>query len=464
MTGFNWMFRPRTTLPGRLPDPMESPFISGPMAGLVLRPWMDSLTLKSIAGFFMPLSRGWAAALEAGEDVARFVALTGNTARPAAIARALRDMAERTAAWQQAEVAWQQLFFGNDMASEAACIAAELARQESAERLMWGRGALMPLHMRHRFARTRWEIPTIDTVEARHGARLDGTVAPFAVPESVTVQASLPVQGAMSRIYWLRYPGADGRTAWARVYEPLDAVDPPTLIYLHGIAVENEMLRDFLDPINSLVRQGIRVIRSEAPSHGRRREPGWYAGETVMGRAPLGQIDLLPQWSADIAVLIDWSRRHGDGLTGIGGTSLGALTSQLLASASADWPARLRPDALLLVVTSGDIVATAFEGTLARSVGLQKQLHDHGWSHEQLIRWRPLLEPGPAIGLAPENIVMLLGNRDEVTPFSGGLALARRWNVPAENLFVRPQGHFSGALGLANDGAPLERFAALLKG
>jgi hypothetical protein len=64
--------------------------------------------------------------------------------------------------------------------------------------------------------------------------------------------------------------------------------------------------------------------------------------------------------------------------------------------------------------------------------------------------------------MSPKKVDMLLGSADRVTPFWGGIALAKRWKVPDTNLFIRKQGHFCGALGLSHDAAPLQRFADLL--
>ena len=86
----------------------------------------------------------------------------------------------------------------------------------------------------------------------------------------------------------------------------------------------------------------------------------------------------------------------------------------------------------------------------------------HTETVEKLARWLPLLEPREAPALDPERIVMLLGYSDDVTPSSGGLALARRWGLPEENLFARHQGHFSVSLGLLRDRAPLARLKEIL--
>ncbi|NIV50130.1 MAG: hypothetical protein GWN46_26755, partial [Gammaproteobacteria bacterium] len=44
------------------------------MAGLILRPAFDRLAVPAIARLYFPLSRAWAAALEAEGDVARLIA------------------------------------------------------------------------------------------------------------------------------------------------------------------------------------------------------------------------------------------------------------------------------------------------------------------------------------------------------------------------------------------------------
>jgi predicted alpha/beta hydrolase family esterase len=63
----------------------------------------------------------------------------------------------------------------------------------------------------------------------------------------------------------------------------------------------------------------------------------------------------------------------------------------------------------------------------------------------------------------PCRIVLLIGRHDNVTPYDGGQRLARNWQIPPENLFVRNQGHFSAAVGLEADPAPFRCMINLLK-
>jgi hypothetical protein len=123
----------------------------------------------------------------------------------------------------------------------------------------------------------------------------------------------------------------------------------------------------------------------------------------------------------------------------------------------------MRPDTMLLVGTTANVVDAATAGGLGRALGIGERLAALSWTPAALRRWGPLLEPLEPPVMTPDNIVMVIGTSDVVTPFDGGMALARRWNLPAENLFLRRQGHFSVALGLEHDAAPLRRLAAILR-
>jgi hypothetical protein len=146
----------------------------------------------------------------------------------------------------------------------------------------------------------------------------------------------------------------------------------------------------------------------------------------------------------------------------LGGVSLGALTSQLVAVAARGWPAALRPDALILIACSENLKDVAFNGSLASLIGLPARLAAQGWTEADMERYLPLMEPRGAPVVPPEKIVMVLGEADDLTPFEGGLALARRWQVPPANLFLRRQGHFSVAFDLARRPQPLDRLAEIL--
>ena len=57
---------------------------------------------------------------------------------------------------------------------------------------------------------------------------------------------------------------------------------------------------------------------------------------------------------------------------------------------------------------------------------------------------------------------MVLGREDTVTAFDEGRDLAERWKVPSENLYIRDQGHFSAAVGVIHDDAPVRRLYEMM--
>ena len=54
----------------------------------------------------------------------------------------------------------------------------------------------------------------------------------------------------------------------------------------------------------------------------------------------------------------------------VGGTSLGALASQLVASHCGNWPAAYRPDAVFLGTTTEDVGGLSFDSSIAKLVGV----------------------------------------------------------------------------------------------
>ena len=446
-----------------LPPPGDFPVLRGPLARLILRPYFDRASLYVISRWYMPLSRGWAAGVESGGAVESFAAATGLSANGGGMGRVLSALRDRQTTYEEASTRWEEAVFGPDDPGEAERTRREAARQNAAHRFMAGR---LGFHrVRTRLAQIRWDIRGKDAVEEAHGYRLADPATAFPAPAPTDVAVSRPVRGAYGLESWLRFPSPSARlgdTAWARVYEPDGVTDPATLIFLHGICMETEMWKGSVDAVTELTRAGVRVVRPEGPFHGRRRLPGFYGGEPAIGRGPVGLIELFEGWVAEAAVLIDWARSTSKGPVAIGGLSLGALTSQLAATAAVHWPDRLKPDAKFLVVTSGDILATAYSGALPSAVGLPAKLAEAGWEQSDLDRWLPLLQPSDISAVPPERTVMHLGRVDTVTPFDGGRSLAERWGVPDDNVFIYPGGHFSAPLSQYHDTRPLDRLVEVL--
>lgn len=457
----------------RLPNPAPVPVPGGLLGRLVLRPWLDAVILRAIVSGFLPLSRGWAAAREAGGSADAFRQFAPYDRRVSAgLARALRAIARRDRDYRQALAAWDHAFFGDGEVPDAELVAREGARRRTAHHLMAARGLLVPWIKR--FAPVRWQIADRASVSERHGARLDVS-ATFPAPPETKVDVSRKVRSTLGRRYWLRFRAPSPRLdedAWAHVYEPDGVSDPPNLITLHGIAMEPEMLKQINEPDFELVRRGFRVIRIGAPGHARRTPTGCYGGEIVMAQGPLGFIELFEAWVGEVAVVTGWLRQSSNAPASkapaskapvaVAGLSLGALTAQLVAAAAGGWPEHLRPDAVCLTATSGDVVETVLRGSVARALGAERVLGEHGWSTGDVEPWRPVLEPQGKPAMSPDRVVMMLGSADTLTPYPGGKALAEAWQVPPQNLFVRRQGHFTVGLDGYNDTSPLRRLAEIV--
>ena len=435
----------------------------------MLWPWMDSLALRLIVGLHLPLSRAWAAALASEGSAAAFWEGLGQPAPDPGAGRvgvgpAIAAVLRRAADYREAEAAWQAAFFGPHRIAPRRLAELQARRVAAAEALMMTRGRFLRLHLRRRLPPLRWQIATPEEVEARQGRRRADPEHAFPALADVEVSQSQASEGRRGDLSWLRFPAPLGDTAWARVMTPGGVVDPPTLIFLHGITIETEMWRDTFDPVAPLAREGIRVIRPEGPWHGRRCLPGFYGGEPVLGRGPIGLLELFQNWVAETSAWIAWARRTSRGPVAVGGISLGALTSQLVLTAARSWPEAQRPDAALLMAGSGDLLATGYEGALPAALAMRPRLAEAGWDEARIAPWLALLEPQGRPSAPPERIFMLIGQADEVAPAETALALARRWELPEANVLLRRhQGHFTLDLGVTTDPEPLLALARLLK-
>ena len=462
----NTATHPRSTnsVPLRLPRPAPVPIPGGVLGRLVFKPWLDAIILRVVVSGYLPLSRGWAAARKAGGSVDAFREHAPYDWRVSSrLEHTLGTIERRDHEYRQALTAWDNAFFGNEDVPHAKLVTREIARRLAAHRLMAARILLIPWI--RRFSPVRWQIADQATVAKRHGARLDGSEPVFPTPPATMVHASRKVPSTLGREYWLRFRAPSPRLdedVLAHVYEPNGVSDPPSLIALHGIAIEPEMLKQISEPTLALVQRGFRVIRTCAPEHARRTPEGYYGGETIVARGLLGFIELFEAWVGEVAILIEWVRQFSTAPVALAGLSLGSLTAQL-AAAVHEWPANLHPDAIYLTATSGDVVETTLRGSMASAFGAERVIKEHGWSPEEVEPWRSLLEPQEQPVVSPDRIVMARGMADTVTPYPGGANLAMTWEVPPQNLFVRPMGHFTLGLDTYNDTAPIRRLAEIIE-
>jgi hypothetical protein len=439
--------------------------LASPVGSLVTRPWFDRLVLQFGLSAYIPLSRAWAAASVSEGSVERFMAELPLERIPTGLSRglgrSLARAAELAATHDAVSRDWAAAFFGETESSAARLVTLEGARRRASDGFMKARLLFLPLRMRATLPSVRYELPDPKLVEDRHGERLRNIASAFLPRDpfahvSVTRRITTP----LGHEYWLRFPSGDpavGETAWAHVYEPEGVDDPPTLVHGHGLAVEIESLDRVSDGSEEILNAGVRLIRLEAPWHNRRRLPGRYGGEPFFASPPLSALDLFSSEVREMATLVAWARQSSRGRVAVGGTSLGALASQLVITHCHHWPKMFRPDVAFLATTTEDVGGLSFDSSIARLVDMPRAVAAAGWTRDQFDRWRPLTDPVGETSLDRDDIIMVLGRADDVTPFERGMALAKRWRVPDENLFLRPAGHFSAAIDLIRDQAPVRR-------
>ena len=441
-------------------------WMRSPLGGLIARPWFDRVTLRFLSKRYFPLSRLWAAAGIADGSVERFAEAAPLAGLTPALRERLRqplaDVARYRAVVLEADRRWQDSAFGG--ASEDLA-AADGTRRERAHQYMASRAKFGFLLGRCQVPAVRYDILDPAAMAARHGALLDDPSAAYAVPDMPAIDESRRALVDGGQEYWIRFASPSdvmGDTVHARVFEPDGPADPPTLIFCHGLGVEAEQWRNFHDELVPLRRRGVRLLRFEAPWHGRRTSAGRYGGEQFLAGAPASTLELLSAQVSEAAVAIAWCRRSSAGRVALGGVSLGALVSQMAAVRARDWPAAMRPDALAPVTSCDSMHAIAFESSLTRALGLPDALGAKGWTVDTMARWRGVIDPVGEPAVAPENIVAVLGTADTVMPFALGRAPFARWGVPEKNLFIRRQGHFRAALGQLRDWRHLDRLAEVL--
>lgn len=436
------------------------------------QPWFDTTALWAMTRWYLPLSRAWAAAGVSGGSLERFrVELPVERIGPAArlgLARALQRTAELKDELRVAEARWEELFFASRPVAQSALFNAERQRRRVSHADMISRSGFALLRLGAGYPAVRYDIPSPVATIAKLRPLLDDPRAAYAPPDPLPkIEVTRRIEHPTFSEYWLRFPstGPDGGDlAWAHVREPKGILDPPSLVHVHGLGVEFESLDGIEDDVDPIVEMGVRLVRLEALWHNRRRLPGHYGGEPFLSRQPLSGIELFLAVAREVAVLVSWCRGTSRGRVAIGGTSMGALSTQLAASRAHDWPAAMIPDVLWLVTTSDDFGSLAFHSSLAKAVQLPDELTKAGWTLRALSALNPLAEILTPPVVPPEDIVVVLGRRDDVTPYARGAAMVAGWGVPERNVFHRELGHFSVPLGLLGDRGPLLRLVDRLRG
>ena len=436
----------------------------GPLGGLFTSTWFDRASMYFLRKLYLPLSRLWGVADEAHGSVTKFAEIARielNYDQYQRLNKVIFRYEVSRARVNAIDAAWHAAFFGDQQAALGDLAAIEKARKKAHQaHNMMRRDLRFLLHFKPQTS--RYEIPTLAEVEKHYGGIKKKPESYFSPGDEMPqVEQSRPFAAADGNQYWIRFKSPSARTrdtVYARVHEPAGVLNPPSIIYGHGICVEFDYLEGLVDEVDVLCRMGFRVVRPEAPFHGRRRPPGYYGGEYISATSPLGILDTCTAAVSERAVLIDWCRRNSDGPVTLGGSSLGALLAQIVSGQAKNWPDHLCPDALLLIMHCSRMEDALIHGSIAKLFGALDAKHERGWSVANVAEYLQALDPPAQPSVDPVNIVSVLGEADQATPFAGGLELLDRWQLPPENRFIWPQGHFSLPIALTRNDAPLRRF------
>lgn len=445
------------------PGPPERLFAS-PLGPMLLRPWFDRMGLRLVADHFLPLGAAWAAAELAGEDMDRLARLSGwRGAAPERLRAAAQRCARARAQRDAADGAWRDALFNGAAPERAGAL--EDRRRRAAEAYLTARFAFLRAHRAARFDSLRFTVAAPDAVAARHGARLAAPETAFPLSDPARGAETRPARRRAGMATWLRWPATVGGAedeAWARVSTGDGRMGRrPVLILAHGVGMEVDHWSRFVSPHRRLLARGWAVIEPEGPDHGRRRPPGRQAGEGPLGGGPMGLLDYMAAHVGELGGLIRWARARFGGPVALGGVSLGALTAARALTAAANWPEEARPDAAILSTVTGDLATIDEDSAFLSRLGAPAAFRAAGWRPEDFARWTPLLEAG-ASAVPPERVIAIVGEADRVLPTAGGMALARRWALPPENLFTPARGHFTASFGMTRDPAPLDRLAEIM--
>jgi hypothetical protein len=445
-----------------------------PLGALLAKPWVDQVGLFGLRRWYLPLSRLWAAANAAGEDPSRFRDEIGAPLPAFWSAVRLRALLERNARArldaERARVAWETAIFGE---AEAGSDPGQLDRRRriAATRHLATRGWFYPLLFPRRPPAARWRIDRPEQVEREFGPMLVDPARLYGTPIDIgAIEVSRPFVKNGVREYWLRAPTPAARLRgrpgserlYARVIEPADGGLRDTLIIGSGLCLEFELLSVARDPGARLAAMGWRVIEPVSPYHGLRAMPGYYGGEPFFAAGPTSSIDLIAGQALESALLVAWSRARFGGKVALAGISMTSFVAQQVASHCHLLAAEARPDAVMLISHSGRIEDVTFGGALSAMLGLDLALADAGWSREALARLSRIIDPAETPALPASHIVSVLGETDRWVPYDDGLEVARRWSLPAANIFSYRLGHLGMPVQLTRDAAPFRRLKQIL--
>lgn len=439
----------------RLRTPWAHKLITSPLGALMDTHYFEALKDRSLPKEFRLSRVGAAAAASVGTGVEAFLQALGSplTLSPRQNARLAQALEKFEVDWQTRAAAiaqWEDLFWGTQDVPMAARVACEEQRRAASQRCLQPQRTLGFLASEATIPPVKCDIPTPEQVFDTWSAAIAQPSKLYGAPAyPPPIERSRFIQGPTGTEYWLRFPSPSPHFddwVYARVVEPEDPnAISATLIYGSGLGMAYDQIRywpeeDYM--ARPLAQQGIRVVLIESPWHGRRRAHGYFSGEPYLGTAPEGLFKLYAAQVQETACLVAWAREQGSPTVGVGGISLGGIVAQQVAGWCGTWPASMRPDCIALGATSTHIDEVVLQSTITTTLKVNQAVQAAGWTPERLQQLHPLLDPPAEVGVAPENIVAVLGQHDQYVPYRWAREMLETWEVPAANIITWDKDHF----------------------
>lgn len=421
-----------------------------PLGRLLDTRLFEWIKARSLPREFRLARTGAAAAATIGEDDDTFLDALG--VAPEALEAAVRDRlpdarADFAGDWHARAAAidaWEAAFWGDADVGPDERVGREEARRAASERCITPSGTLGFLAQEDAVPPVQCDVPA---PEATFDAWTDALPDPATLYTAPETQP--PVETSRS------VPGPAGPspsplmddTVYARVFEPEGAAGAalPTFIYGSGLGMAYDQIRywpeeDYMG--RPLAAEGYRVVLIESPWHGRRMAPACFSGEPYLATVPVGLFTLYAAQAQETARLIAWTREQGAPVVGVGGVSLGGIVAQHVAGWSAHWPVAMRPDVVFLGASSTHIDEVVLKSTITQALGVDDAVQAAGWTPERLRKLRPLLDPPNTLGLPAEQVVAVLGRRDQYVPYRWARDMLDGWGVPEANIRTWDVDHF----------------------
>jgi len=251
----------------------------------------------------------------------------------------------------------------------------------------------------------------------------------YRLPAGIEIP-KIPLSGHFSHTSSLQTDRGENNSLHIQVWPGSQGLRSPAMILLHGfMSVSDKGYRIWAQHLNTL---GWTAVFFDLPYHYHRCPADTVSGEIALTSNLIRTVETIRQGVMDLRLVTLGLREAGAPEVGCWATSFGGWMSALLAIVE---PAL---STLWLVEPIADVEHAIWQSPATRTLRLQ--LRERGIPREDTLPYIPLVCPSHhAPVVSPDNILILAGEYDQITPQHRLELLSQRWKG---SHFARiPQGH-----------------------